>query len=151
MKKTILLFGLFILSLPLIFTSCNDDDSSDEVIITDNVITLGNAISPITSVYSKTENDDTFIIVNTNAMQLILEFDNKQGIPTGNMPLTLNGDYSGEIMMIWSGVEYLLTGDLSISSSGDVYTIAASGNAALDYYTFVPFNLYYKGKVTATN
>lgn len=151
MKKTILLFGLFILSLPLIFTSCNDDDSSDEVIITDNVITLGNAISPITSVYSKTENDDTFIIVNTNAMQLILEFDNKQGIPTGNMPLTLNGDYSGEIMMIWSGVEYLLTGDLSISSSGDVYTIVASGNAALDYYTFVPFNLYYKGKVTATN
>ena len=84
-------------------------------------------------------------------MQLILEFDNKQSIPTGNMPLTLNGDYSGEIMMIWSGVEYLLTGDLSISSSGDVYTIAASGNAALDYYTFVPFNLYYKGKVTATN
>ena len=151
MKKTILLFGLFILSLPLIFTSCNDDDSSDEVIITDNVITLGNAISPITSVYSKTENDDTFIIVNTNAMQLILEFDNKQSIPTGNMPLTLNGDYSGEIMMIWSGVEYLLTGDLSISSSGNVYTIAASGNAALDYYTFVPFNLYYKGKVTATN
>ncbi len=151
MKKTILLFGLFILSLPLIFTSCNDDDSSDEVIITDNVITLGNAISPITSIYSKTENDDTFIIVNTNAMQLILEFDNKQSIPTGNMPLTLNGDYSGEIMMIWSGVEYLLTGDLSISSSGDVYTIAASGNAALDYYTFVPFNLYYKGKVTATN
>ena len=151
MKKTILLFGLFILSLPLIFTSCNDDDSSDEVIITDNVITLGNAISPITSVYSKTENDDTFIIVNTNAMQLILEFDNKQGIPTGNMPLTLNGDYSGEITMIWSGVEYLLTGDLSISLSGDVYTIVASGNAALDYYTFMPFNLYYKGKVTSTN
>ena len=151
MKKTILLFGLFILSLPLIFTSCNDDDFSDEVIITDNVITLGNAISPITSVYSKTENDDTFIIVNTNAMQLILELDNKQSIPTGNMPLTLNGDYSGEIMMIWSGVEYLLTGDLSISLSGDVYTIVASGNAALDYYTFVPFNLYYKGKVTATN
>lgn len=151
MKKTILLFGLFILSLPLIFTSCNDDDSSDEMIITDNVITLGNAISPITSVYSKTENDDTFIIVNTNAMQLILEFDNKQSIPTGNMPLTLNGDYSGEIMMIWSGVEYLLTGDLSISLSGDVYTIVASGNAALDYYTFMPFNLYYKGKVTSTN
>ena len=150
MKKTILLFGLFILSLPLLFTSCNDDDY-EEVIIPDNVITLGNAISSITSVYSKTENDDTFIIVNTNAMQLILEFDNKPSIPTGNMPLTLNGDYSGEIMMIWSGVEYLLTGDLSISSSGDVYTIAASGNAALDYYTFVPFNLYYKGKVTATN
>lgn len=151
MKKTLLLFGLFILSLPLIFTSCNDDDDYDEVIIADNVITLGNAISPITSVYSKVENDDTYIIVNTNAMQLILELDNKQSIPTGNMPLTLNGDYSGEITMIWSGVEYLLTGDLSISSSGDVYTIAASENAAMDYYTFMPFNLYYKGKVTETN
>ena len=86
MKKTILLFGLFILSLPLLFTSCNDDDY-EEVIIPDNVITLGNAISSITSVYSKTENDDTFIIVNTNAMQLILEFDNKQSIPTGNIHL----------------------------------------------------------------
>ena len=59
MKKTLLLFGLFILSLPLIFTSCNDDDDYDEVIIADNVITLGNAISPITSVYSKVENDET--------------------------------------------------------------------------------------------
>ena len=147
MKKSILLFGLFILSLPLIFTSCNDDDGVDDVILTDNVITIGNGISTITSVYTKTENDDTFIIVNTNAMQLILEFDNKQSIPTGNMPLTLNGDYTGEITMVWSGVEDLLTGDLSISLSEDIYTISAVGNAFLDYYTFMPFNLYYNGKI----
>ena len=81
MKKTLLLIGLFILSLSTILTSCDDDD--EPVILTNNVITIGDAVSPITSVTSKTENDDTFIIINTDAMELILEFNGKQSIPTG--------------------------------------------------------------------
>ncbi|MBQ8222490.1 MAG: hypothetical protein IJZ87_03960 [Bacteroidales bacterium] len=151
MKKTILLIGLFILTLPLIFTSCDENDGPDEVILTSNVITIGDAISPITSVLNKTENDDTYIIVNTDAMELILEFDKKQSIPTGNLQLTFNGDNNGEITMIWSGVEYVLAGDISISLSNDVYTISAAGNAFLDYYTFVPFSLYYNGKIADGN
>ena len=141
MKKTLLLFGLFILSLPLIFTSCDENDGPDEVILTNNVITIGDAISPITSVFNKTENDDAYLVVNTDAMELILEFDNKESIPTGNLQLTFNGDNNGEITMVWTGVEYVLTGDLSISLSNDVYTISAVGNAFLDYYTFIPFSL----------
>lgn len=151
MKKTFLLIGLFILSLPLVFTSCDENDGPDEVILTNNVITIGDAISPITSVFNKTENDDAYLIVNTDAMELILEFDNRDSIPTGNFQLTLNGDNNGEITMVWTGVEYVLTGDLSISVSDDVYTISAIGNAFLDYYTFTPFSLYYKGKITSGN
>lgn len=151
MKKTLLLFGLFILSLPLIFTSCDENDGPDEVILTNNVITIGDAISPITSVFNKTENDDAYLVVNTDAMELILEFDNKESIPTGNLQLTFNGDNNGEITMVWTGVEYVLTGDLSISLSNDVYTISAVGNAFLDYYTFIPFSLYYKGNIRNGN
>ncbi len=130
----------------MFFTSCNDDDV-ENVILTNNIITIGDAISPITSVSSKVENDDTFIIINTNAMQSIFEFNNKKDIPTGNFQLTFNGDYNGELTMAWSGVEYVLTGDLDISLSNDIYTISAVGNAFLDYYTFVPFTLYYNGKI----
>lgn len=144
MKKTVLLIGLFILTLSTLLTSC-DDNENDNVILTDNVITIGDAISPITSVSSKTENDDTFIIVNTDAMQLIFEFNDKQSIPTGNFSLTFDGNYNGEIIMVWSGVEYVLTGNLSISSSNNTYTLVAAGNAFLDYYTFVPFTIYYNG------
>lgn len=146
MKKTILLIGLFILTLPMFFTSCNDDDV-ENIILTNNIITIGDAISPITSVSSKIENDNTYIVVNTNAMQSVFEFDKKQSIPTGSFQLTFNGDYNGEITMTWSGVEYVLTGDLDISLSDDIYTISAVGNAFLDYYTFVPFTLYYNGKI----
>lgn len=146
MKKTLLLIGLFILTLPLVFTSCNDNDD-ENVILTNNTITIGDAISPITSVSSKTENDNAFIIVNTDAMELIFEFDNKQSIPTGNFALTPDGNYTGEITMVWTGVEYVLIGDLNISISNDIYTISAVGNAFLDYYTFVPFSIYYNGKI----
>lgn len=146
MKKTVLLIGLFILTLSTLLTSC-DDNENDNVILTDNVITIGDAISPITSVSSKTENDDTFIIVNTDAMQLIFEFNDKQSIPTGNFSLTFDGNYNGEIIMVWSGVEYVLTGNLSISSSNNTYTLVAAGNAFLDYYTFVPFTIYYNGNI----
>lgn len=145
MKKTILLIGLFILSLSTILTSCNDDDET--VILTNNVITIGDAVSPITSVTSKTENDDTFIIINTDAMELIFEFDGKQSIPTGSYELTLNGNYNGEITMIWSGVEYVLTGNLTITSSNNRYTMTCVGNAFSDYYTFVPFSVYYSGNI----
>lgn len=145
MKKTILLIGLFILSLSTILTSCDDDDET--VILTNNVITIGDAVSPITSVTSKTENDDTFIIINTDAMELIFEFDGKQSIPTGSYELTLNGNYNGEITMIWSGVEYVLTGNLTITSSNNRYTMTSVGNAFSDYYTFVPFSVYYSGNI----
>ena len=145
MKKTILLIGLLILSLSTILTSCDDDD--DNVILTNNVITIGDAISPITSVTSKTENDDTFIIINTDAVELIFEFDGKQSIPTGSFDLTLNGNYTGEITMLWSGVEYVLTGNLTITSSNNRYTMTCAGNAFSDYYTFVPFSVYYSGNI----
>ena len=145
MKKTILLIGLLILSLSTILTSCDDDD--DNVILTNNVITIGDAISPITSVTSKTENDDTFIIINTDAVELIFEFDGKQSIPTGSFDLTLNGNYTGEITMLWSGVEYVLTGNLTITSSNNRYTMTCAGNAFSDYYTFVPFSVYYSGSI----
>ncbi|WP_289466257.1 hypothetical protein, partial [Klebsiella pneumoniae] len=81
---------------PLVFTSCDENDGPDEVILTNNVITIGDAISPITSVFNKTENDDAYLIVNTDAMELIIEFDNKDSIPTGNYRLTFNGDNNGE-------------------------------------------------------
>ena len=145
MKKTILLIGLFIFSLSTILTSCDDDD--DNVILTNNVVTIGDAISPIKSVTSKTENDDTFIIVNTDALELILEFNGKQSIPTGTFDITFNGSYNGEITMVWSGVEYIMTGNLVISSSNGRYTLSAAGNAFSDYYTFVPFSLYYNGSI----
>ena len=145
MKKTILLIGLFILSLSTILTSCDDDDET--VILTNNVITIGDAVSPITSVTSKTENDDTFIIINTDAMELIFEFDGKQSIPTGSYELTFNGNYNGEITMAWSGVEYVLTGNITITSSNNTYTLTSVGNAFSDYYTFVPFSVYYNGKI----
>lgn len=145
MKKTLLLIGLFILSLSTILTSCDDDD--EPVILTNNVITIGDAVSPITSVTSKTENDDTFIIINTDAMELIFEFDGKQSIPTGTFDITFNGNYNGEITMVWSGVEYTITGNLSISSSNGIYTLAGAGNAFSDYYTFVPFSVYYSGSI----
>ena len=145
MKKTILLIGLFILSLSTILTSCDDDDET--VILTNNVITIGDAVSPITSVTSKTENDDTFIIINTDAMELIFEFDGKQSIPTGSFDITFEGNYNGEITMIWSGVEYVLTGNLTITSSNNRYTMTSVGNAFSDYYTFVPFSVYYNGKI----
>ena len=145
MKKTILLIGLLILSLSTIFTSCDDDDET--VILTNNVITIGDAVSPITSVTSKTENDDTFIIINTDAMELIFEFDGKQSIPTGSFDLTFNGSYTGEITMVWSGVEYVLTGNITISSSNSTYTLTSVGNAFSDYYTFVPFSVYYSGSI----
>jgi hypothetical protein len=145
MKKTILLIGLFILSLSTILTSCDDDD--DNVILTNNVVTIGDAISPIKSVTSKTENDDTFIIINTDALELILEFNGKQSIPTGTFDITFNGSYNGEITMVWSGVEYIMTGNLVISSSNGRYTLSAAGNAFSDYYTFVPFSLYYNGSI----
>ena len=145
MKKTILLIGLFILSLSTILTSCDDDDET--VILTNNVITIGDAVSPITSVTSKTENDDTFIIINTDAMELIFEFDGKQSIPTGSYELTFNGNYNGEITMAWSGVEYVLTGNITITSSNNTYTLTSVGNAFSDYYTFVPFSVYYSGSI----
>ena len=145
MKKTILLIGLFILSLSTILTSCDDDD--ENVILTNNVVTIGDAISPITSVSTKTENDDTFIIVNTDALELILEFNGKQSIPTGSFDITFNGNYNGEITMVWSGVEYIMTGNLTISSSNGRYTLSAAGNAFSDYYTFVPFSVYYNGSI----
>ena len=145
MKKTILLIGLFILSLSTIMTSCDDDD--ENVILTNNVVTIGDAISPIKSVTSKTENDDTFIIVNTDALELILEFNGKQSIPTGTFDITFNGNYNGEITMVWSGVEYIMTGNLAISSSNGRYTLSAAGNAFSDYYTFVPFSVYYSGNI----
>ena len=145
MKKTILLIGLFILSLSTILTSCDDDDET--VILTNNVITIGDAVSPITSVTSKTENDDTFIIINTDAMELIFEFDGKQSIPTGSYELTFNGNYNGEITMAWSGVEYVLTGNITITSSNNTYTLTSVGNAFSDYYTFVPFSVYYSGNI----
>ena len=145
MKKTILLIGLFILSLSTILTSCDDDDET--VILTNNVITIGDAVSPITSVTSKTENDDTFIIINTDAMELIFEFDGKQSIPTGSFDITFEGNYNGEITMIWSGVEYALTGNLTITSSNNRYTMTSVGNAFSDYYTFVPFSVYYSGNI----
>ena len=145
MKKTILLIGLLILSLSTILTSCDDDDET--VILTNNVITIGDAVSPITSVTSKTENDDTFIIINTDAMELIFEFDGKQSIPTGSYELTFNGNYNGEITMAWSGVEYVLTGNITITSSNNTYTLTSVGNAFSDYYTFVPFSVYYNGKI----
>lgn len=145
MKKTILLIGLFILSLSTILTSCDDDDET--VILTNNVITIGDAVSPITSVTSKTENDDTFIIINTDAMELIFEFDGKQSIPTGSFDITFEGNYNGEITMIWSGVEYVLTGNLTITSSNNRYTMTSVGNAFSDYYTFVPFSVYYSGNI----
>ena len=145
MKKTILLIGLLILSLSTILTSCDDDDET--VILTNNVITIGDAVSPITSVTSKTENDDTFIIINTDAMELIFEFDGKQSIPTGSYELTFNGNYNGEITMAWSGVEYVLTGNITITSSNNTYTLTSVGNAFSDYYTFVPFSLYYNGSI----
>ena len=145
MKKTILLIGLLILSLSTILTSCDDDDET--VILTNNVITIGDAVSPITSVTSKTENDDTFIIINTDAMELIFEFDGKQSIPTGSYELTFNGNYNGEITMAWSGVEYVLTGNITITSSNNTYTLTSVGNAFSDYYTFVPFSVYYSGNI----
>ena len=145
MKKTILLIGLLILSLSTILTSCDDDDET--VILTNNVITIGDAVSPITSVTSKTENDDTFIIINTDAMELIFEFDGKQSIPTGSFDITFEGNYNGEITMIWSGVEYVLTGNLTITSSNNRYTMTSVGNAFSDYYTFVPFSVYYSGNI----
>lgn len=145
MKKTILLIGLLILSLSTILTSCDDDDET--VILTNNVITIGDAVSPITSVTSKTENDDTFIIINTDAMELIFEFDGKQSIPTGSYELTFNGNYNGEITMAWSGVEYVLTGNITITSSNNTYTLTSVGNAFSDYYTFVPFSVYYSGSI----
>ena len=145
MKKTILLIGLLILSLSTILTSCDDDDET--VILTNNVITIGDAVSPITSVTSKTENDDTFIIINTDAMELVFEFDKKESIPTGDYALTFDGKNTGVLTMVWSGVEYVLIGDLSISKSNGTYTLNASGNAFYDYYTFVPFSLYYNGKI----
>ncbi|MBR5215394.1 MAG: hypothetical protein IKV80_04125 [Bacteroidales bacterium] len=145
MKKTILLIGLIILSLSAILTSCDDDD--ENVILTNNVITIGDAISPITSVNSKTENDATFIIINTDAMELIFEFDGKQSIPTGDFRLTFDGKNTGVLTMVWSGIEYVLIGDLSISKSNGAYTLNASGNAFSDYYTFVPFGIYYNGSI----
>ena len=145
MKKTILLIGLLILSLSTILTSCDDDDET--VILTNNVITIGDAVSPITSVTSKTENDDTFIIINTDAMELIFEFDGKQSIPTGSYELTFNGNYNGEITMAWSGVEYVLTGNITITSSNNTYTLTSVGNAFSDYHTFVPFSVYYSGSI----
>ena len=117
MKKTFLFLGLFILSLSTILTSCNNEP--DEVILTNNVITIGDAISPITSVSSKTEDKDTFIIVDTDAIELVFEFDNNESIPLGNIELTLNGSNTAEITMLWSGVEYILTGNLSMSKSND--------------------------------
>ena len=145
MKKTILLIGLLILSLSTILTSCDDDDET--VILTNNVITIGDVISPITSVSSKTENDVTFIVINTDALELIFEFNGKQNIPTGNFDITFNGSYNGEITMVWPGVEYILTGNLTITSSDGTYTLAGTGNAFSDYYTFVPFSLYYNGNI----
>jgi hypothetical protein len=145
MKKTFLFLGLFILSLSTILTSCNNEP--DEVILTNNVITIGDAISPITSVSSKTEDKDTFIIVDTDAIELVFEFDNNESIPLGNIELTLNGSNTAEITMLWSGVEYILTGNLSISMSNDTYTLNAVGNAFSGYYSFVPFSIYYNGKI----
>lgn len=145
MKKTILLIGLFILSLSTVLTSCDNDDET--VILTNNVITIGDAISPITSVTSKTENDDTFIIINTDAMELIFKFNDNQSIPTGSFDITFNGNYNGEITMVWSGVEYTISGKLAISSSNSRYTLTGAGNAFSDYYTFVPFSLYYNGSI----
>ena len=145
MKKTLLLIGLLILSFSTRLTSCDDDDET--VILTNNVITIGDAVSPITSVNSKTEDEDTFIVINTDAMELVFEFDNKESIPTGDIGLTFNGNNTGVLTMVWSGVEYILIGDLNISKSNDTYTLNASGNAFYDYYTFVPFSLYYNGKI----
>ena len=146
MKRAFLFIGLFILSLSTVLTSC-DNNEPDEVILTNNVITIGDAISPITSVSSKTEDKDTFIIVDTDAIELIFEFDNNESIPLGNIELTLNGNNTAEITMLWSGVEYVLTGNLNISKSNDTYTLNAVGNAFSDYYSFVPFSIYYNGKI----
>lgn len=146
MKRAFLFIGLFILSLSTVLTSC-DNNEPDEVILTNNVITIGDAVSPITSVSSKTEDKNTFIIVNTDAIELIFEFNNNESIPLGNLELTLYGDNTAEMTMLGSEVEYILTGNLNISKSNDTYTLNAVGNAFSGYYTVVPFSIHYNGKI----
>lgn len=146
MKKVFLFIGLFILTLPAILTSCDDDEPICEPQI-NNAICIGDVVSPITSISNETENNDTYIVVNTETMELTLQFKNQNEIPVGTFKLTLDGNNTGELVMIWSGIEYDLTGNISISLSNNIYVIDVWGNAFNDVYSYIPFTLNYQGMI----
>lgn len=146
MKKTILFIGLFILTLSTLLTSCDEDRPIGEI-QSDNVITMGDVISPITSISSKSDNNDTYIIVNTETMNVVLKFKDKKEIPTGTFKLSLDGDNEAVVNMIYSGIEYDLIGNISISLSKNIYTINLYGNAFNSLYPYIQFTLDYHGMI----
>ena len=150
MKKVFLFIGLFILTLPTILTSCDEDETICEVQI-NNAISIGDVISSITSISSKTENNNTYVVINSEATEVVLQFKNQDEIPIGTSKLSLDGDNTGALEMIWSGFEYNLIGNISISLSNNIYTINITGNAFNEIYSYVPFILNYQGRISNNN
>ncbi len=141
MKKTLLILGLFILALTTTMTSCNKSEPesgqgvnngggetiTNSTSIGDNVYEINSAIF----VVDNNEND-VELKFNCNDLEINIELDGFDKIPTGTFELTREGKYTAEADMLFQDYDYEITGALTISESSDVITVTVSGDAYKD-------------------
>lgn len=141
MKKTLLILGLSILALTTTMTSCNKSEPESgqsgnngggETIT--NSTSIGNNVYEINSaifVVDDNEND-VELKFNCNDLEINIELDGYDNIPTGTFELTREGKYTAEADMLFQDYDYEITGALTISESSDVITVTISGDAYKD-------------------
>ena len=154
MKKTLLILGLFILALTTTMTSCNEPEpesgqggnNGGNGTIT-NSTTIGDDVYEIISaVFVADENEnDVELTFNCNDLEINIELDGFDKIPTGTFELTREGKYTAEADMLFQDYDYDITGALTISVSSNVITVTISGDAYKNRSS-KKFSLSYQGE-----
>lgn len=148
MKKTFLLLGLFILSLTMAMTSCNDPEPENNGHNgTINSIIIGDDSYEIKSaVFVADESDnDAEMIFSCNDLVFNIDLEGYDKIPTGTFELTREGRYTAEADMLFHDYDYEVTGALTISESSNIISVTISGEAYKDRAS-KKFSLSYQGE-----
>ena len=152
MKKTLFIAGLFILALATSLTSCNLRGGNDDPALTENSITLGKDVYPITSallIVDKFENE-VDVKFNCDELEFTIDLNGLSTLPVGTLELNRNGKYTAEAETRYSDKDYDVTGNLTVSETSDIFDITVIGKAYRDRGP-KDFTLSYKGNLTKLN
>lgn len=148
MKKTFLFLGLFILSLTMSLTSCNEPEvENNGTNASTNSIIIGNDLYEIKSAMFVADESDKAVemIFSCNDLVFNIDLEGYDKIPTGTFELTLEGRYTAEADMIFHDYDYEVTGALTISESSNIISVTISGEAYKDRAS-KKFSLSYQGE-----